>query len=113
MTDQNKSTSSVENSLGPIQKELTVQNEAGFHVRVATLICKTSMKFESKITLSKNGGYQADCKSCIDLLTLMAPRGEKLTLKVEGADSTSAVSAIETLFERKFYEDEFANADAN
>ncbi len=98
---------------GAIQKDLTVQNEAGFHVRVATLVCKTSMKFESKITLSKSGGYPADCKSCIDLLTLMAPRGETLRLDVDGPDAESAVAAIETLFERKFYEDEFAGADAN
>lgn len=95
-----------------LEEELTVQNAAGFHVRVASLICKTAMKFESKISLAK-GSYFADCKSCLDLLTLMAPRGEKLKLRVEGVDAESAFAAIETLFARKFYEDEFADASPN
>ncbi|MBQ4195860.1 MAG: HPr family phosphocarrier protein, partial [Thermoguttaceae bacterium] len=90
-----------------ITKELTVQNVAGFHVRDASLVCKTAMKFSSNVYLS-NGGYSADCKSCLDLLTLMAPQGTVLTITAEGEDSKAAVDAIETLFNHKFYEDEFA-----
>lgn len=93
-----------------LTKELTVENKAGFHVRVASMICKTAMKYGAKISLSK-GAYAADCKSCLDLLTLMAPCGERLTLNVEGDDAEDASRAIELLFERKFYEDEFAGAE--
>ncbi len=93
-----------------LSKELTVENKAGFHVRVASLICKTAMKYEAKISLVK-GAYSADCKSCLDLLTLMAPCGERLTLRVDGPDAEEALGAIQLLFERKFYEDEFADAE--
>jgi phosphocarrier protein NPr len=93
-----------------LSKELTVANKAGFHVRVASMICKTAMKYEAKISLAK-GAYVADCKSCLDLLTLMAPCGERLTLVVDGEDAEDALSAIELLFERKFYEDEFADCE--
>lgn len=94
-----------------LSKELTVENKAGFHVRVASMICKTAMKYDAKISLAK-GAYAADCKSCLDLLTLMAPCGERLTLTADGDDSEDAMRAIETLFERKFYEDEFAQAES-
>jgi phosphocarrier protein len=90
-----------------IAKELTVSNAAGFHVRDASLVCKAAMKYSSKLTLAKNG-YKADCKSCLDLLTLMAPQGTVLTLNAEGDDEEQAAEAIKELFDRKFYEDEFA-----
>jgi len=93
-----------------LSKELTVKNKAGFHVRVASMICKTAMQYEAKISLAK-GTYAADCKSCLDLLTLMAPCGERLVLTVDGGDSEDALRAIELLFERKFYEDEFADVE--
>lgn len=93
-----------------LSKELTVKNKAGFHVRVASMICKTAMKYEAKIALVK-GTYAADCKSCLDLLTLMAPCGERLVLTADGDDSEDALRAIELLFERKFYEDEFADVE--
>lgn len=93
-----------------LSKELIVKNKAGFHVRVASMICKTALKYEANVTLAK-GSYVADCKSCLDLLTLMAPCGERLTLTVDGEDAEDALRAIELLFERKFYEDEFADAE--
>ncbi len=92
-----------------ITKELTISNTAGFHVRDASLVCKTAMKYASKLTLAKEG-YRADCKSCLDLLTLMAPQGTVLTLSAEGDDEIQAVEAIQELFDHKFYEDEFASA---
>jgi len=91
-----------------VVKELTVQNNAGFHVRNASLLCKTAMKYNANLGMSKGGGFVADCKSCLDLLTLMAPKGTVLTLKADGEDAESAVAEIESLFNQKFFEDEFA-----
>ena len=90
-----------------IVKDLVVQNNAGFHVRSASLLCKTAGKFNANLSLSKGGGYDADCKSCLDLLTLMAPKGTVLTLKAEGDDAEQAVQEIESIFNQKFFEDEF------
>ena len=95
-----------------LSKELIVKNKAGFHVRVASMICKTALKYKAEVALGK-GAYVADCKSCLDLLTLMAPCGERLTLTVDGEDAEDAQRAIELLFERKFYEDEFADVEPN
>lgn len=92
-----------------IEKNLTVNNAAGFHVRVASCVCKTAAKYDSAVKLCK-GSYEADCKSCLDLLGLMCPQGESLNLKVEGADEKQAFDAIEQLFEHKFYEDEYASS---
>ena len=90
-------------------KDLLVENSSGFHVRVATLVCKEAMKHDATIRLGK-GGYDVDCKSCLDLLTLMAPKGTTLTLSVDGEGAQEAFDAIVSLFEHKFYEDEFADA---
>ncbi|MBQ9874544.1 MAG: HPr family phosphocarrier protein [Thermoguttaceae bacterium] len=90
-----------------VTKELTVLNQAGFHVRNASAVCKLAMKYSSKLSLSK-GGYAADCKSCLDLLSLMAPQGTKLILAADGEDEQAATDSIADLFEHKFYEDEFA-----
>ena len=81
-------------------------------MRVASMICKTAMKYEAKIALSR-GAYVADCRSILDLLSLGAPCGERLTLTVDGEDAEDAQRAIELLFERKFYEDEFADVEPN
>ena len=91
-----------------IVKELVVGNNAGFHVRNASLLCKTAMKYNASLALSKGGGYEADCKSCLDLLTLMAPKDTVLTLRAEGEDAEQAALEIESLFKQKFFEDEFA-----
>ena len=90
-----------------IETEVTVQNSAGFHVRDASLVCKTAMKFNSQLRLHK-GGAVADCKSCLDLLSLMAPQGTELVLTAEGDDEQAATNEIVKLFNVKFYEDEFA-----
>lgn len=90
-----------------VSRELLVSNKAGFHLRVASLICQTAGKFASDLYLI-NGSYRADCKSCLDLLALMAPCGTVLTLNADGPDAAQAADAFEELFRIKFQEDEFA-----
>ena len=92
-----------------ITKELTVLNKAGFHVRDASAVCKIALGSPANLVLSKDGA-QADCKSCLDLLSLMAPQGTKLVLTADGDGAQAAVDAIVDLFEHKFYEDEFARS---
>ena len=71
---------------------------------------KAAQKYSSAVTLAKSG-RSADCKSCLDLLTLMSPKGSTLTLSAEGADAQAAVDEISGLFDVKFYEEEFASLD--
>ena len=88
-------------------RDLTVRNTAGFHLRVASLICKISSGYEDTVSLA-NGAYVADCKSMLDLLSMMAPAGTVLTLTVEGAHASEIADRFTELFETKFGEDEFA-----
>lgn len=90
-----------------IIKTLRVENKAGFHLRVASMISKTASGAKSEVTLA-NGSYRADCKSCLDLLALMAPRGTALTLEAAGEDAETVAEAIESMFRTKFGEDEYA-----
>lgn len=74
------------------------------------MICKQSSGFNGDVYLIK-GPYRADCKSCLDLLAIMAPLGVELTLEVDGIDeneSKALVDIITEMFETKFGEDEFA-----
>ncbi len=101
-----------------ISRDLTVKNQAGFHLRVASMICKKVQNvnndgkaFDGEVFLI-NGPYRADCSSCLDLLALMAPVNTKLVLEVEGSDegeTTQMADIITQMFETKFGEDEFAN----
>lgn len=88
-----------------ITKKLTVLNSSGFHVRSASAVCKLAMGSSSKVTLSK-GSAKADCKSCLELLSLMAPQGTELELVVQGDDENYVASSIEELFKNKFNENE-------
>lgn len=90
-----------------VTKTLRVENKAGFHLRVASMISKAACAAKSEVTLA-NGSYRADCKSCLDLLALMAPRGTILTLVTSGEDAESVAEAIESMFRTKFGEDEYA-----
>ncbi|MBR2695145.1 MAG: HPr family phosphocarrier protein [Thermoguttaceae bacterium] len=94
-------------STDKVTRSLTVQNKSGFHLRVASLICQVSSKYEDEISLT-NGSYTADCKSMIDLLSMMAPCGTVLTLTVRGPNSSEIADRFTSLFDTKFSEDEFA-----
>jgi len=94
-----------------IIKTLRVENKAGFHLRVASMISQTALNAASDVLL-KNASYEADCKSCLDLLALMAPQGTELTLTVDGEDAVEVADQMEQIFRTKFGEDEFAAGSA-
>ncbi len=94
-------------STDKVTRSLTVQNRSGFHLRVASMICQVSSGYEDDISLT-NGSYTADCKSMLDLLSMMAPCGTVLTLNVQGPNSSEIADRFTSLFDTKFSEDEFA-----
>lgn len=72
-------------------------------MRPASKIVQTASTFQSQIELVR-AGQVADCRSILNLLTLAAPQGCELTLRVQGPDADQAVQAICDLFERQFDE---------
>ena len=85
-------------------KDLTVINKLGIHARPAAMFVKTASKFESNITLEKDG-EQVNGKSIMGLMMLAAGEGSKLKIIAEGHDAETAVRELEQLFIRKFDEE--------
>ena len=78
-----------------------VQNEFGLHARPAGQLAREAGAYTSQILL-ECGDRQVDAKSILDILTLAAPRGTELTLRVSGADAPAAFAAISLFFENHF-----------
>ena len=100
----------TDSSLQKISRQLTVTNQSGFHLRVAAMISKAAAEYDADIFLA-NGSYRADCKSCLDLLAVMAPCGTVLTLEIQGNRAEEIADRFSEMFRTKFGEDEFAPAE--
>ena len=85
-------------------KELTVINKLGIHARPAALFVKVAGKFQSDITVEKDG-EQINGKSIMGLMMLAAAQGSKLKIIADGPDAEAAVRELEELFVQKFNED--------
>lgn len=72
----------------------TVKDELGIHVRPAGLLVKEIQKFESNVTIEKNG-KTASGRKLMALMGLGVKRGETITVTAEGSDEDAAASAIE------------------
>jgi len=88
-----------------LEKTLTIVNKLGLHARAATQLAKLANQFDANIKLQK-GDKQADANSVLGLMMLESHQGEQVKVIVEGDDAHEALSAIETLIEGKFNEDE-------
>lgn len=84
-------------------KELQVQNELGFHARVACRITRSVSAFQSDVRVKKNG-QSYDLKSVTGVMMAAAKYGEMVTVEIEGADEENAAEALEKLFAEKFGE---------
>jgi len=87
--------------VGKITKEFIIQNELGFHARPAALFVKTANSFQSKI-LVKKGKEEVDGKSIINLLTLAAAKGEKITVTAKGKDADAAIGDLKKILSEIF-----------
>jgi phosphocarrier protein HPr len=82
----------------------TIKNRLGLHARAAALLVKTANRFASEITIEKDG-VEVNGKSIMGILMLAASKGTKITVKVNGKDSTQAVRVLGKLIEDKFGEE--------
>ena len=84
-----------------VERQVTVLNRLGFHVRPAKGFAETAQRFRSAVTVSFNG-RTVDGKSPLDLLTLAAPRDSVFGVCAEGEDAEQVVAALEALFKSRF-----------
>ena len=83
---------------------VTITNRLGMHARPSALFVQTASRFASEVTVSKDG-TDVNGKSVMGMMMLAAECGSALTLSVNGADVTAALSALKELFKRNFDED--------
>ncbi|MGX8797305.1 HPr family phosphocarrier protein [Fusibacter sp. JL298sf-3] len=78
--------------------EVTVQSGTGLHARPASLLVAEATKYESDITVNREGA-SANAKSIFGILSLSASTGDTITVIAEGNDETQAIEGIQKLFD--------------
>ena len=85
------------------ERSVQILNKNGLHARPAAEIVKISAKFQSEITLSRDG-MEVNGKSIMGVMMLAAECGATLVLRAEGGDADDALDALSDLIQRKFGE---------
>ena len=76
-----------------IVKEVIVKNKAGLHTRPAASVVKLASRFKSDFYIEMQG-VQINAKSIIGVMSLAAPKGTRLILKLDGEDAVEAARRI-------------------
>lgn len=80
-------------------KEFTyaVTDPIGIHARPAGLLVKEAKKFQSTITIAKDG-KEVNCLKLMGVMSLGVKNGESVVVKADGADEDAAIAAFEEFF---------------
>jgi phosphocarrier protein HPr len=85
------------------EREVQVRNRLGMHARAAVRFVQLANGFRSDVTVVKDG-QEANGKSIMGLLTLVAAHGVTMTVVCEGDDADTAVAALAELVATGFGE---------
>lgn len=85
------------------RRTLKIRNKLGLHARAAVKFVQLAGQFKSEITVRKDG-QDANGKSIMGLLTLVAAFGMEIELEVQGPDAEQAMTALTSLVNRGFDE---------
>jgi phosphocarrier protein len=77
-------------------REVTILNRLGMHARAAVKFVQTANRFRSEVKVIKDG-QEANGKSIMGLLTLVAAHGVTMTVVCVGDDAAAAVEALAQL----------------
>jgi len=86
-----------------VERSTTIKNRLGLHARPAAEVVKTAGRFQSNITVGKDGMW-VNAKSILGVMTLAAEFGSTLTVRAEGDDAEQAVEALITVLQKQFVE---------
>lgn len=95
---------SNEKAVVTITREFEIRNQYGIHARPAALFVKTASRFDSDVTVEKEG-TKVSGKSIMGLMTLEASLGTKLKVTAHGADAAEMLNELQKLFDSKFGEE--------
>lgn len=82
-----------------IQKEITIKNKTGLHLRPASNLTKIAGALKSEITLIKDD-KRINAKSVLNLMSAQIEAGDTVTVEVDGEneedDMAKIIEAIES-----------------
>ena len=81
-----------------------IVNQKGLHARASAKIVEAAARFQSRITVSKDGQC-VDARSIMGLMMLAASPGSEIAIEAEGPDAETALAAVVALARAKFGED--------
>lgn len=82
------------------QKTVVVKNATGLHARPAAMFIAEAKKFQSAITIGREGEDKTvNAKSMVKLLTLAICQNQTVVLSAEGEDEVAAVDTLAALIE--------------
>jgi phosphocarrier protein len=84
-------------------RQVQVRNRLGMHARAAVKFVQIANRFKSEVKVIKDG-QEANGKSIMGLLTLVAAHGVVMTIQCEGDDARPAVDALAELVDGGFGE---------
>lgn len=87
-----------------VTKQVEFINKIGLHARPASDFVMLAKKYESKITICKEGGEPVNAKSVVRLLAEGIGQGTKAELAAEGVDEAEAIEALAALVASGFGE---------
>lgn len=84
-----------------VERSVQIVNKDGLHARPAALIVKTASRFQSEITLARDG-MDVNGKSIMGVMMLAAECGATIVLRADGVDADAALDALAELIQNKF-----------
>ena len=87
-----------------IVREFKMLNKYGLHARPAALFVKSASRFDSEVTVEKDGN-KVSGKSIMGLMTLEASFGSILKVTAQGPDAGEMLDELQALIESKFDEE--------
>ncbi len=88
-----------------IEKEFTIENEAGLHARPAAKLIKAASRFKAEIRILRDN-KMGNAKSLLSVLALGIFKGAKVTVQINGPDEITALYRIQKLIESNFTEED-------
>ncbi len=86
-----------------VERLVTVRNSHGIHARPAAQIVKTTAKFTSHITITRDD-LEVNAKSIMGVMMLAAECGAEIVLRADGVDETEALDALAAVIAAGFGE---------
>ena len=88
-----------------LQQNVPILNTQGLHMRPAAAFAELARRFQSKVTVTKDG-QSVNGQSPLDLMLLVAEQGTELRVEVEGPDAEDALAALVRLLSDLVKEDQ-------